>query len=71
MKLSQEKSLRKILFLGIILILSSVFWGCASSGTQIPEEPGYVSDYPELDGYGRWLTVPPYGEVWQPYVIDN
>ena len=71
MKLSQEKSLRKILFLGIILILSSVFWGCASSETQIPEEPGYVSDYPELDGYGRWLTVPPYGEVWQPYVIDN
>jgi hypothetical protein len=71
MKVSISKLSRNTIWLSAILMFSSSIWGCASGAIEISQDEGYISDYPELDGYGRWFTVPPYGEVWQPYVVDN
>jgi len=36
------------------------------SARYVPREmPGYE----DLDGYGRWVNIPPYGMVWQPTAI--
>jgi hypothetical protein len=36
------------------------------SARYVPREmPGYE----DLDGYGRWVNIPPYGMVWQPTTI--
>ncbi|MGA3241596.1 MAG: DUF6600 domain-containing protein [Bryobacteraceae bacterium] len=37
-----------------------------NSARYVPREmPGYE----DLDGYGRWVNMPPYGMVWQPTAI--
>jgi hypothetical protein len=39
----------------------------AMSARYVPREmPGYE----DLDGYGRWVNIPPYGMVWQPASVD-
>ena len=58
----------------ILIGLLFIVYGCAAS-INSAGSPGQVSsnnpsNYPELDQYGQWFNVPPYGEVWQPYVLD-
>jgi hypothetical protein len=36
------------------------------SARYVPRE---MVGYEDLDGYGRWVNVPPYGMVWQPTTI--
>ncbi len=75
MKIVKKFPPNKISLLGLLIILIPFLWACAPSGvpgnSQLYADEKYVSDFPELDGYGQWFTVPPYGEVWQPSVIDN
>jgi len=36
------------------------------SARYVPRE---MAGYEDLDGYGRWVNIPPYGMVWQPTTI--
>src|SRR5580658_7700846 len=36
------------------------------SARYVPREMG---GYEDLDGYGRWVNIPPYGMVWQPTAV--
>jgi hypothetical protein len=36
------------------------------SARYVPREMG---GYEDLDGYGRWVNIPPYGMVWQPTTV--
>jgi hypothetical protein len=54
----------------ILLLIS----GCSSSESQssmngTEQQGAYNID--ELNSYGEWVNVAPYGNVWQPYVVND
>lgn len=59
----------EVLFCRLLLVM-----GCASRANtqdnQNNASSANPSDYSELDQYGDWINVSPYGEVWQPSVVD-
>jgi hypothetical protein len=75
MKIIFRSFLGTIFPLIMLLIIIPFLWGCATTVSPAGSHITAVSDdngeYPELDQYGHWINVPPYGEVWQPEVIDN
>lgn len=56
--------------LGFLLVFSGCAASVNSTGGQNQVSSDNPSNYPELDQYGQWFNVTPYGEVWQPYVLD-
>jgi hypothetical protein len=63
---------RQIFVFAIIAILLSGFTGCVSTNvgnTSAVEYGEYNLD--ELNTYGEWIYVQPYGRVWCPSVVDN
>jgi hypothetical protein len=75
MKLIFRSFLGTIFPLIMLLIIIPLLQGCATTvspaGSQIAAVSDDNGEYPELDQYGHWMDMPPYGEVWQPEVIDN
>jgi hypothetical protein len=46
--------------------------GCAPSSYQGEEElADEIGDVEYLESYGEWFEVPPYGMVWQPFVVSD
>ena len=62
-----------LIFLLPILIIISIT-GCSSSESQSSmngaEQQG-VYNIDELNSYGEWAHIDPYGEAWEPYVVDG
>ena len=58
----------KALLMGIVIVLAALIAGCAAAGTY--RDPGAASMYQfdELDSYGVWVSLTPYGRVWKPDV---
>jgi hypothetical protein len=62
----------KIFVFVIIATLGSGFTGCVTTNTgntKVVEYGEYNLD--ELNTYGEWIYVEPYGRVWCPSVVDN
>jgi len=63
----------------IIIVLASAFLiGCGTTGVYqepapVTAGPGHYADYSidELDSYGQWFELPPYGRVWKPNVTPD
>jgi hypothetical protein len=63
----------------IIIVLASAFLvGCGTTGAYQEAASGaavneHYADYSidELDSYGEWVELPPYGRVWKPYVTQD
>jgi hypothetical protein len=62
----------------ILASLLAVLTGCApfnvyhSRGRDVVKTEVYGEyDVPELNQYGEWISVPRFGRVWRPYVIEG
>lgn len=65
-------------WLGILTLASLSLAGCASIGAANDGNNGLsnneqYADYSidDLDSYGTWITLPPYGSVWRPNVTAD
>ncbi len=64
-------------WLGVLALAGSLFIGCAASDTAQQSNAAAVNqassgyNIDDLDQYGMWITVPPYGEVWRPNVTAD
>jgi hypothetical protein len=59
------------IFMLVLVIPLVVVAGCATYQGDISSTTGYTGPYnlDDLDNYGDWLYLAPYGEVWRPYVV--
>jgi hypothetical protein len=55
---------------GMVLLLVAiiVMGGCGGGGSAVRAPAPGPNPFAVLDAYGEWLTVAPYGQVWQPRV---
>ena len=58
----------KFLLLGLILS-SFLFFSCSSSWEMGKNENSY--NLADLNKYGEWIVVQPYGNVWKPFTVEN
>jgi hypothetical protein len=62
----------QIFVLAILATLISGFTGCVSTNTSNTNAVEYREyNLDELNTYGEWIIVEPYGRVWCPSVVDS
>ena len=68
-----KKLLMKYVAVIILFMTIPLLSECSSS--QIKDDTSYTynNDYnlDELNNYGQWIYITPYGRVWQPFVVDG
>jgi|CZKP01.1.fsa_nt_gi hypothetical protein len=66
----------KILALLLFVLVAWFIPGCYVGSSNQDNGSGYNTDYPEynvddLNQYGEWVDINPYGRVWYPSVVSN
>jgi predicted small secreted protein len=57
----------------LLVLVSFVATGCATYQGTGTDNTQYNSAYNlnDLNNYGEWLSLSPYGDVWRPYVVSD
>jgi|GEM_PF-1217969 len=65
---------KAVLIISLVIITNSYFTGCYTIGLGNSEgysQPPMEYNIDELNEYGQWLEISPYGRVWQPSVVSD
>ncbi len=62
-----------IISLDLLVLISFILTGCAAYQGAGTDNTEYNSTYnlDDLNNYGEWLILNPYGDVWRPYVVSD
>ena len=64
--------IRYVVFIILVMTIPLV---SACSSSQIQNDTSYTNNneynLDELNNYGQWIYITPYGRVWQPFVVDG
>lgn len=70
--MKSTNALKKFLFYLLPTLFLLVITSCSSAGYQSNmTDQQNVYNLDELNSYGDWINIDPYGEVWQPFVVDG